>query len=220
VASRPDGGPDERRYIAALGLEAATVIDVGARCGDMTLLFAERVGPSGRLVAYEPHPENLELLRQEVGHLPNVTIRPLALADAQGELTFAYPELRAWGSAEPALRDAYLAAGAERLTLPATTLDAEVEEGHAPLPDLVKIDVEGLELAVIRGMDRVLSERAPQLLIEIHGIDRPAKIANAAAVLEALEARGYESHHIEADRAVSSATAEVAAEGHLHASVP
>jgi hypothetical protein len=81
----------------------------------------------------------------------------------------------------------------------------------------VKIDVEGLELAVLRGMERTLARRAPDLLIEIHGADRTAKLINVTAVLGFLRAHGYESHHIELDRAVDEQSAALATHGHLHA---
>ena len=215
----PEETTAERRYIAALPLDGATVVDVGAREGHMARLFAEGVGAAGRVVAYEPHPRNRELLGEHLAEISTVAVRPFALADAPGALTFAYPQELGFGSAEPAIRDGLLAAGAERLTFPVTTLDAEVAAGHAPPPDLVKIDVEGLELAVLRGMERLLRERAPDLLIEIHGADRGAKEANAAAVLSFLEAHGYECHHIESDRRVGVESAGLAVEGHLHARV-
>lgn len=213
----PDGTDIERRYLAGLALAGATVVDVGARHGDMTAFFAERVGAAGRVVAYEPHPTTREMLERRFAQLPNVTIRPLALSDAAGDLAFAYPGELGLGSAEPAIRDGLLAGGAERLMFPATTFDAEVAAGHLPVPDLVKIDVEGLELAVLRGMERTLTERAPDLHVEIHGADPPAKLAMATGVLTLLEAHGYRAHHLESDRAVSAASAEAAVEGHVHA---
>jgi FkbM family methyltransferase len=65
----------------------ATVFDVGANIGYFTSLLARRVGPNGRVVAFEPHPETLRLLQTNVSHLRdhNVQIENVALSDTDGE---------------------------------------------------------------------------------------------------------------------------------------
>jgi FkbM family methyltransferase len=67
-----------------------TVVDVGANVGWYTLLAAERVGPSGRVVAFEANPETVALLRRTVdvnGARGWTTVEPVALADREGEIT-------------------------------------------------------------------------------------------------------------------------------------
>ena len=208
----------ERRFLARLELEGSTIVDVGARHGDMTLLFAKAVGPVGRVIAYEPHPTACKSLLRRVAGAPNVSVRQLALADAPGELAFAYPRRRAergLGSAHPGVRDELLSRGAEPATLTVTTLDAEVAAGHVPPPTLVKIDVEGLELAVIRGMERTLAEHSPDLHIELHGYDAVA--GECEILVEALEAHGYRTRHVETDRPVTRSSVHEAIPGHVYA---
>ena len=64
-------------------------VDVGANCGYFTLLAAGLVGPSGRVVAVEAHPEIYETLRRSLGlnHLPYVTAGNVAVADGPGTLS-------------------------------------------------------------------------------------------------------------------------------------
>jgi FkbM family methyltransferase len=208
----------ERRFLAGLELEGSTIVDVGALHGYMTLLFADAVGPAGRVIAYEPHPTACRSLRLNVAGAPNVSVRQVALADAPGELAFAYPRRRAkrgLGSAHPGVRDELLSRGAKPTTLTATTLDAEVAAGHVPPPTLVKIDVEGLELAVIRGMERTLAEHSPDLHIEIHGYDAVA--GECELLLDTLETRGYRARHVETDRSVTTRSIHEAIPGHVYA---
>jgi FkbM family methyltransferase len=67
--------------------EGATVFDVGANIGYFTSLLARRVGPSGRVLAFEPHPETLELLQRNVSQFSehNVQVESVALSDVGGD---------------------------------------------------------------------------------------------------------------------------------------
>ncbi len=67
--------------------EGATVFDVGANIGYFTTLLAHRVGPNGRVVAFEPHPETLQWLQRNVSGIRNrnVRVEEVALSDTDGE---------------------------------------------------------------------------------------------------------------------------------------
>jgi FkbM family methyltransferase len=67
--------------------ERATVFDVGANIGYFTSLLARRVGPNGRVVAFEPHPGTVQLLRRNIQQFSdlNVEVENVALSDADGE---------------------------------------------------------------------------------------------------------------------------------------
>ncbi len=69
--------------------DGATVFDVGANIGYFTTLLANRVGPNGRVVAFEPHPETVQLLRRNVSQISqrNVQIENVALSTKDGEGT-------------------------------------------------------------------------------------------------------------------------------------
>jgi Methyltransferase FkbM domain len=88
-----------------------------------------------------------------------------------------------------------------------------------PPPDFVKIDVEGLELAVLEGMAETVREAKPAIFVEIHGRNLEAKEANARRVIEWLHDHVYDILHVESGQTVTPDSPEIAREGHLYASI-
>src|SRR5262249_36832247 len=80
--------PAETRFVEANVPRGGCVLDIGANIGYYTLLFARAVGPAGRVFAFEPEPENFDLLRQNVrsNGYENVRMENLAVADENGWL--------------------------------------------------------------------------------------------------------------------------------------
>ena len=142
-----------------------TVIDVGAHAGLFTLLLAYQVWESGRVIAYEPNPRMLELLRDNVTMnwlSDRVEIVPKAAAAASGSLPFLAPSRYTMtGSLRPVeqlLETADRVEALERLEVEAEPLDVHV--GRFERIDLVKIDVEGAEEQVFAGMNQLLASGA------------------------------------------------------------
>jgi FkbM family methyltransferase len=134
--------------------------DVGAYLGYYTLLCARY---ARQVVAFEPLPANLAALRRNVrrNRLANVRVCGLAIGAAKGIV-----QLRAHQGAD-SMASAFRTEGACTVEAPATDLDSFCAE-NALSPDLVKIDVEGGEAEVLRGMERVLAEKRPILFLELH----------------------------------------------------
>ena len=139
-------------------------LDVGANAGDFVRDFV-RVAPSGSHIAYEPVPSFAARLRER---FPSVEIRERALSNREGQLTMlhvldegfeGYSSLS--GSTFP--REFRT----EPLTVQVERLDDHLPDGW--LPEFVKIDVEGEELAVLEGALETLSAARPVLAIE-HGL--------------------------------------------------
>jgi FkbM family methyltransferase len=74
--------------------------------------------------------------------------------------------------------------GVRRETVPITTLDEDVQKFARP--DFIKIDVEGLEIAVLQGAEQTLRKHGPELFIELHGTTVANKVNNAQDVLKVL----------------------------------
>jgi len=164
----------EEMFLARLDLCGKTVFDVGGYQGIYTIFFARAVGPRGRVVTFEPNPVNHASILDNVqlNRFGNVVVKQMALADRRGRADFVFP-IR-----EPArgtLRADYQASLATRfesrkIAVTLDTLDNQLAE--FPAPDLIKIDVEGAELEVLRGMPMLLQEYRPALFIEVHtGVD-------------------------------------------------
>ena len=145
--------------------EGAIVMDVGANVGAYTLLFATWAGPSGRVVAFEPsHASRLGLERhlRLNGLSDRVTVRAEAVADITGTVPFSET-----GSAGD--NRMLAAAHVEAHVVPSVRLD-DFCAAHGLAPDVIKIDVEGAELAVLRGARRTLAMRGAELslFVELH----------------------------------------------------
>jgi FkbM family methyltransferase len=134
-----------------------TVFDLGAHQGVIALMLARDVEPGGRVVAVEAVPHNAAVARRNVTLNPApVTVVNAAVADAPGE-AFVPTELNAQVARQ---------AGAGLVRVPAVTIDDLAHE-HGP-PDVVMIDVEGYELAALRGAARTLASRRAAWIVELH----------------------------------------------------
>lgn len=136
-------------------------IDVGAHAGDV-LAVMQRVAPLGRMLAYEPIPE---LHAGLVASFPRAEVRRAALSDEAGTSEFVHV-VGAPGFS--GLRERSYPGDPERHTIEVRTerLDDALPEGFHPR--LIKVDVEGAELQVLRGAAEVLERYRPAVLFE-HG---------------------------------------------------
>jgi len=160
-----------RRFVRA----GMNVVDVGANAGFYTLAFSRLVGGSGRVWAFEPLAMNVANLLNHVSlnRLDNVTIVQCALAETAALRGFHRASHDAMGS---------LSADARDYLVPTARLD----DFPMPVPDLVKIDVEGGELAVLRGAARLIAQHRTTWLVALDDPD------HAAACRTLLEQSGYE----------------------------
>lgn len=137
-------------------------VDVGANLGYVTSLLARAVGPTGRVVAFEPHPEIFELLTTNVDSwaaypdAATVELHRLALSACAGEADLALPEAfrRNMGSAGLVGDRGPSADSLERVQV--RRMDEIVTADRI---GLLKIDVEGHELGVLQGADSLLSDQ-------------------------------------------------------------
>jgi FkbM family methyltransferase len=170
-----------------------TCLDVGANIGVVTGLLARRVGPQGRVLAYEPHPDVHAEARANHERWPRsqigtVDLRQQALSDQPGEAELFEPavfaENRGTSSLEAVASDTGSSnANGRRFRVPLARLDEAVPNGGRV--GLMKIDVEGHEVAVFRGAKDLLgSGRLRDIVFEEHH-QYPSDASRA------LEAFGY-----------------------------
>jgi FkbM family methyltransferase len=138
------------------------VIDIGANIGHYTLRMSRLVGPAGRVLAFEPMLQTFELLSSNVfaGRLHNVTLFNIALSSSAALGSMQVPKFDESGLDN--LYQARLVQGGEFSVL-CLPLDA------LPLPArirLVKIDAEGHDLEVLKGMRAMLVRDWPVLIVE------------------------------------------------------
>jgi FkbM family methyltransferase len=142
--------------LAGVCRKGGTVFECGGHHGRDCVLLAKMVGDEGRVVSFEPHPENIHVLRRniELNRLTNTTAVHAAVGSREGKLF-----IRARSNAK-------VANSGRGIEVPVVTID-DWAESQGIWPDLIKIDVEGYEFEVLRGATKAL-ERIPALSVEIH----------------------------------------------------
>lgn len=144
------------------------VYDVGANCGQMAMFFSRMTGPSGKVIAFEPVPGNLEVARRNLAlnGMSNVTLHEVALASEPGEKEFLFDPARhtmgVFRSASVKLND-----WNQSTHVRCESIDLLISAG-LPEPDVIKVDVEGAAAEVLGGAKELLRRRKPAIYLELH----------------------------------------------------
>lgn len=162
------------------------VFDIGAYCGVFTRELSHIVGPTGRVIAFEPDPVNVGLLRRNVARhrLANVMVSESAVSDSTGTASFN-PE-GAQGSALSLALDR--PSSQETTTVRTVTLEQAC--GEFGVPSFVKIDAEGSEIEILSGARDFLRSHPIHLVLDTDHI-RNGKQTNGP-VEQILRSCGYE----------------------------
>lgn len=161
------------RCIYSLVRQGEICVDIGAEKGYITLHLARAVGPSGRVLAFEPDPRALKELSQNLernGLSSVVTTYSLVLSDKEGACDFHLTSQLGNSTRFPNkfARQQVI----KTITLPTRTLDKVLEEIEIT-PDhyilsFVKIDTEGSEPLILKGCSAVLNSFRPAIWLEIN----------------------------------------------------
>jgi FkbM family methyltransferase len=185
------GETPEARALSDLLGPGDTFLDIGANHGSYALLAARLVGPQGVVLAYEPQPLLAELVRRsfEANGFSHARLEQVACSDRAGTARFFVPrENSGAAGVYPALSGAGKAVALEVRNV---TLDAAVDPAALPGRLVVKLDVEGAELAAIRGARGLLSARRPPIVLEISSATSAAAGHRVADLVDELRRLGY-----------------------------
>lgn len=152
-----------RRFLESRVEPGMVILDIGANVGFYSLFFARLVGAAGRVYAFEPDPLSRRILegRKHAAGLSNLEIAPVALGDREGRVTlYCNPTNRA----DNRLHDSLQAPGVEAVNVPLTTLDTFCAERGITRVDAMKMDVQGAEVAALRGMRETMRKTPPRWL--------------------------------------------------------
>ncbi len=154
-----------------------TVFDIGANAGFYTLAFSRLVGDRGKVWAFEPLAENVKSLLKHVmiNQLRNVTVVQAAVSSEIGITGFQTSGHTCTGSLTEG--------GSYRV--PTVSLDGSITQHGLPIPDLIKIDIEGSESSLLEGAKKLLEKKTTTLFISLHGDDQKKRCR------EILEAANY-----------------------------
>lgn len=171
-----------------------TVWDVGANLG-LYARWLVAVPDARRVVSFEPMSANLPELHYNLalgGVADRVSVVPWALSDTDGEVAFQVDDMQSASGTVNAVTGGEACRGRAAVGLPpltervtSRTVDSILQQGELPMPDVLKIDVEGAEHLLLCGGDRFFRESQPRLVIETHGLEVSKRC------LEFLFDRGY-----------------------------
>ena len=190
------------RLFEELVRQQMVVIDIGAHVGYYTLLAARRVGPTGKVYAFEPEPANHSLL------IKNIQLNEYRNIEAiQGAVTDRV------GSSKLFLTDSYNGTHSTyrrnsdngSVAVDTTTLDAFLESREWPDVGLIKVDVEGAEIDVMKGMAQLV-ERSPnlKLIMEFNPSELKSGGADPLQFFDQLAAWGFKAHRIQEAHGLAS----------------
>lgn len=161
------------------------VYDLGANVGFYSLLASVGVGPTGRVLSFEPLPRNLAYLRRhlDMNLTGNCTVISAAVGSSDGTAEF---------EVGPDNHVGHLASNApQSLRVATVTLDALVLSGEIPPPNLIKCDIEGGEYDALQGAAGTLERHAPTIFLATHGGEVHERccrlLTDAHYVLESLD---------------------------------
>jgi FkbM family methyltransferase len=172
----------------------AVVLDVGANVGAYTLMFAEWVGFGGRVYAFEPAPDARTglLTHLRLNHVEDrVEVSGAAMSSSVGQVPFG---LHPFGGASSLQVDS--ADAVRVIDVPAETLD-HFCAARRLRPDVIKIDVEGAELDVLRGGRETLVRPNVQVFVEFHPAVWEQRGIARAAIEQELARSGFTAESLD-----------------------
>lgn len=157
----------ETEFLKSLAQPGSVILDIGANCGWYSLALA-RYCPTARIHAFEPVQYTHSILLRNIQHnrFINIEAHKLALSNAEGTLDFLYTPHCSGATSivkagQPATLDQL-----EKISCAGTTLDIFCTH-HNLAPNIIKCDVEGAELMVLQGGEKILTTHKPAILIEL-----------------------------------------------------
>ena len=181
--------PEKTHCIVAAAQPGMAVLDVGAHVGYFALMMAERVTSGGVVHAFEPRDLNRHFLQTHVriNGITNVRVHSHCLGDRVGPAKF---------NTRTGTGTGHLSSDGN-VSVEMMTIDSLVEDGTIPVPDLIKIDVEGAEVLVLRGGYSMICGRRPTMILAVHS---EALERECRAILEPLGYEFQDLHQAKGDR--------------------
>ncbi len=179
----------EARYVALLRPHVAPgtiVIDVGANVGFFTRYFAQWTGSNGRVLAIEPERRNFDRLQAMIrSRRLNAVVEAVhaAAAEREGQVALTIDPYHPAGH--------YLSLSSDGVPTRAVAIDDLVRQHEDRTVSLIKIDVQGAELRVLKGAASTLRTYRPALLVELDEKALRSQGASVEAVVEFLASYGY-----------------------------
>jgi len=165
--------------------------DIGANAGYFSLLGAKLVNPEGIVVAFDPVPINVNTISENISinNFSNVCkVVSFAVSDRSGEMELIIPKVNANSHLAvfdaPNVKESGMAIKVSSITLDEFSLSN-------PIPALIKMDIEGAEVAALNGAFEMLHKHHPTLLISTHSVELDKEVK------EIIYSHGYDLNNID-----------------------
>jgi FkbM family methyltransferase len=168
--------------------EGDCVIDIGAFIGDHTIAYANKVGISGKIIAFEPFPKSFECLELNMAGRENVKCHNKALGD-WGGFKKSFVEDKNTGAS-------FLSDGEETNIFPLDYL-ADYR------PNFIKIDAEGMEVSILKGAENAIKRTYPKMMIEVNQGALQRNGESIESLFALLDEYGYRYENIYPDQQMS-----------------
>jgi FkbM family methyltransferase len=164
-----------------------TIIDIGANIGATTLNIAKRVGATGKVFSFEPSPCNYQKALDNIGlnNFPNIKLINQGLGDKKSAACLYNVNLNNRGM-QRLLGENSEISSYDKTEVEIDTLDRSMQLFEIPPPSLIKIDVEGYELKVLKGSWETLKKNKPALFIELDDNNLKEQGSEAKELIEFL----------------------------------
>ena len=185
------------RFIDRNVLPGMTVLDIGANIGSVTTHFANAVGSSGKVVAFEPVGGLRARLMENVDRngFGWVTAEALGIwKENCGDAAFNISKVNSENHGRSTLSSH--SRGSDTETIVTVTLDSYCEDKKINSIDIIKMDIQGAEFAALEGAGATLARMRPILLTEVSPTDLLEFGATSKQYLEKIEGLGYSCHKI------------------------
>lgn len=188
--------------ISAMLKPGDCVVDVGGNIGMFTLAAKALTGPEGRIVAFEPNPKPRAKFQRhiELNKLGNIELLPFALHETEGRATLHFPKINT-GEGSLTRLDGYAPDDTESVEVEIRVADSCIGGLN---PRLVKLDVEGAEIGVLKGMTGLVGRAKPVITAE-YVPEHLARFGSSLADFNAFADRfGYDIYRLSAPKSAGA----------------
>ena len=173
--------------------EDFVVFDIGGNIGQTAMMMAKEVGSKGYIYSFEPYPDTVQNFKQNLSLNPSLSkkiqIENCALGSSPGKVNMHKDCATNSGANRIVYEQSSMVS--EWIEVPVSTVDLFVKNNQLNKIDLIKIDVEGFEMHVLKGTYKTLMEFKPVLFIELDDNNLKKQGSSAVELYEFLKSMDY-----------------------------
>jgi FkbM family methyltransferase len=154
--------PRKFKLIERLLPRGGVFLDLGGNKGDFSLFAASIVGPQGKVICFEPHPDNITCIRlsAEKNGFNNIVVREACVSESIGSTKLYIGRASGWHTMFSTK------GGSDYIARDTLTIDSVT--GSLNRVDVIKIDIEGAEVLALRAAKNTLMNFRPTIALDVH----------------------------------------------------